>query len=89
MIRLLYKLWPSLMPLLGFLLWKYWLLPALKKRRDSAAERRALLWSLAASVLILVVLVAADVLRKPSNAATRYTPPKYENGVIMPSELHE
>jgi hypothetical protein len=89
MLRVLFELWPVILPLLVYLLW-YWRLSRRCRKDGTCPPRlREGPWKMAvlASILIAVVLLLLWGLSADERRASDYTPPHLQDGRVVPGKV--
>ena len=88
MIKLLIKFWPALIPIGLFVLWRIFT----RKKRKAEEEwphwdEKLLMWTLVATLLVAIITISVYVLSQESNIDSKYVPPHYEDGEIVPGKM--
>ncbi len=89
MVKLLFKFWPALTPLILYGIW-FFFLRKKGKKDDKLSDKEAKLWIwtlVATLVIALVCILVMAVNMEQGDRDAEYVPPRYEDGKIVPSYI--
>lgn len=82
------KFWPVFIPIILYFVW-FLFFRNKKEASDKVSKLESKLWSLAliTSLIIAIVTIIVLALSMESNKDSIYTPPKLDNGKVIPGKI--